>query len=273
MPGWSAARKAVAVTGAASGIGRALCSAFTRAGARSVLCLDRDVAGAQRTAELCKQTAQACSVDAAHCDASNAKSLRSALRAAGPIDLFAANAGVATVGDCGASDEAWQDTWNLNVMQIAWAADELCPAMIERGGGGILITASAAGLLTQLGSAPYATTKHAAVGLAEWLAITYGERGLSVTCVCPQGVRTPMITDAPTEGLSAVLAKAAGVDGLVEADEVAAEALQSLAEGRFLCMPGGSKGPQKHVERKAADRERWVRSMSKFNERLRAAET
>lgn len=231
--------------------------------------MDLDIASAQKTVDMLAVEAPNCAFQVERCDASNHSSLVSALRTANhPIDLFCANAGVATVGDCSAADAAWQKTWELNVMQTVWAADELVPSMAARGGGAILVTASAAGLLTQLGSAPYAVTKHAAVGLAEWLAITYGEAGLAVCCVCPQGVNTPMITAAPTDGDSAVVTNAASVDGLLEAEEVAAEALQCLAEGRFLCMPGDERGPAKHVLRKGADRERWIVGMRRLQAKL-----
>ena len=264
--GWKALNKAVAVSGAGSGIGRALCRKLAAAGARSVLALDVNLEHAQHTIDICEETAPECVGHAQYCDASDHSSLRAALLAQ-PLDLFCANAGVATAGDCSATDAAWQRTWQLNVMQLKWAADILVPSMTSRPeGGALLVTASAAGLLSQLGSAPYTTTKHAVVGLAEWLAITHSEAGLTVCCVCPQGVRTPMVEDLL--GVDSEM-RSLAVDGLMEADDVAAEALQSLEEGRFLCMPGGeARGAAKYVTRKAADRERWIAGMSRLQSNL-----
>ena len=262
---WSALGKRVAITGAGSGIGRALAQTLSRAGARSLLCLDNNIESCRKTVE----SLGSANAIAAQCDASNRTSLQAALRAA-DIDLFCANAGVATVGDCSAPEAAWDFTWRLNTMQTVYAAEVLVPSMIERGGGAFLVTASAAGLLTQLGSAPYAVTKAAAVGLSEWLAITHGDDGIRVCCVCPQGVRTPMIM-GENEGDAATVAAAAGVDGLLEPEEVADEALRCLEEGIFLCMPGGDKGPERHVVRKAADRERWIGGMRRLQSKLKKA--
>ena len=289
MRPWAAAGTAVAVTGAASGIGRALCQRLAAAGASRIFAIDQNVRGANETCDLIaaasSSSASLKSIKAVHCDVSDERALRAALREAAdlqPLDLFAANAGIATIGDCSTPVRAWQRAWDINVMQIVTAADELTPTMHKRGGGAFLVTASAAGLLTQLGSAPYAVTKHAAVALAEWLAITHGQggeqggsgsaaggggherHGITVSCVCPQGVRTPMI-----EGLLDGPSRALALDGLLEAEEVADEALACLAEGRFLCMPGGeAKGPQKHVARKAQDRERWVEGMQRLQAKL-----
>ena len=264
--GWRAAGKAAAVTGAGSGIGRALCGALAREGAKKVFAFDINLANAEQTAEKLATLHPDLEVQASQVDVSDDGALRAAIRAAGQIDLFCANAGVATMGELsGRMDVAeWQKTWQINVMQIATAADELVPSMLEREGGAFLVTASAAGLLSQLGSAPYTASKHAAVGLAEWLAITYGGRGLVVSCVCPQGVRTPMV-DGLLEGNA--LARAVAVDGLLEAEQVADDALACLAEGRFLCMPGRAGT---HVAKKAEDRERWITGMQRLQEKLLA---
>ena len=134
-----------AVTGAGSGIGRAICAALAKKGALSILALDVDSESAQETARLCQKISPVCAAEAAHCDASNSASLRAVLKST-PVDLFCANAGVATVGDCSVPDSEWLSTWNLNVMQLVWATDELVPVWRERGtGGGLLVTASAAG--------------------------------------------------------------------------------------------------------------------------------
>ena len=266
MVGWHAAKKAVAVSGAGSGIGRALCGALARAGARSVLCLARDLPSAEATARAVQSPS--CEATAQFCDAADSTSLRTVLAAAPPLDLYCANAGVATIGDAGAPEADWQKTWELNVMQIARAADVLVPGMIERGGGALLVTASAAGLLTQLGSAPYTATKHAAVGLAEWLSITHGGEGITVTALCPQAVRTPMIA-ALLEDPS-ITGSSASVDGVLEPEEVADEALRALEADRFLCMPDGAnaKSAARHVTRKAADRERWIAGMQRMQTKM-----
>ena len=267
--------RAAAVTGAGGGIGRALCRSLARQGATSILALDKETQGLGETIAMCDELSKgATTTTSAACDASNGSALRDALTAAGPIDLFCANAGVATVGDCSsASDADWNGAWDLNVMQIVRGAGVVVPGMIERGGGAILVTASAAGLLTQLGSAPYTATKHAAVGMAEWLSITHGGDGIAVTCVCPQGVKTRMAEemmggDASSPNAKAAMAAAMG--GLLDPDAVADEALAALAEGRFLCMPKG-QATEEHVAKKAKDRERWIEGMRRLQAKLVSA--
>jgi len=226
-----------AVTGAGSGIGRAICTALAKKGAHSILALDLDSDSAKETALLCKSISPHCKAEGVHCDASDSASLREVLRAREPVDLFCANAGVATPGDCSVSDSTWLKTFNLNVMQLVWATDELVPVWRERGTpGALLVTASAAGLLTQLGSAPYSA------------------------------VRTPLALAA----LDDAAMRAAGLDGVIEPEDVAEEALESLAEGTFLCMPGSAKGVQtaRHVEKKCADRERWINGMRRLQRKL-----
>ena len=222
--GFLPAGKRAAITGAGCGIGRSLAMALARAGARSILALDQDLDGARHTAELINTAAPSCTVEAEHCDASDRNSLVSALTAhrtasgelRRPIDLFCANAGALVTGDCKtASKSDWQFAWNLNVMQIVWGAQVLVPAMAERGrGGALLVTASAAGLLTQLGSAPYTATKHAVVGLAEWLAITHAQQGVQVCCVCPQAVDTQMVASIVDDKDNPL--RAAALDGLLQ---------------------------------------------------------
>ena len=267
MPSWLPAAKSAAITGAGGGIGRALCVALAKAGARSIVALDIDHEASKETAALCAAAHPGCAVRAERCDASDGEALRAALRRAEPLDLFCANAGMGSLGDCSAPASTWAASWELNVMQAVHAADELVPAMAARGGGALLITASAAGLLQQLGSAPYSVTKHAAVGLAEWLSVSHAHQNISVVCVCPQGVRTKM-----AEGMmQSDAARAAGLDGLLEPETVAEDALDCLAQGRFLCMPGGDQGPARHVAKKAADRERWIGGMRRLQAKLLAA--
>jgi NAD(P)-dependent dehydrogenase (short-subunit alcohol dehydrogenase family) len=257
------AGKVVVVTGAASGIGRALARRFAAEGARAVICADRDGAGAHVVAdEIGRQggalAAIAERVDVA-VDADVASLIERTERDVGPIDLFVSNAGIFVLGGAEVPNEEWDRIWSINVMAHVHAARALVPRMLARGGGYLLNTASAAGLLSQIGSAPYAVTKHAAVAFAEWLSITHGAQGLKVSVLCPQAVRTAMI--AGTEG-----GGVAGVDGVVEPEQVADAVIEGLADERFLILPH----PQvlEYVQRKGADYERWIRGMRRLQERF-----
>ena len=262
---WSPVGCRAAVTGGGSGIGRALCTALAESGARSVLVLDIDLGAAEDAAAAITALAPRCEVRAVRCDATKEASLRAALLSGGPVDCFCANAGIGAPGGCDAADAQWQRCWELNVMQTVWAARLLLPSMRRSAGGGaFVVTASAAGLLTQLGSAPYAVTKHAAVALAEWLAISHADDGVRVVCCCPQAVQTPMLGDVGTDQA----ARAAAADGIIQPAHVAAEVLDCLRDGTFLCMPGGDAGPAKHLVRKSADRERWIRGMKRLQKRM-----
>jgi len=215
----------IVVTGAAGGIGRALCRRFAADGARAVVPADRDLAGAQALAE--ELGGLAVELDAG--DESSVRALIDrAVEANGPIDIFVSNAGVpGALGGPEAADEAWDEAWRVNVMAHVWAARALLPAMLERGEGYLVNTASAAGLLTQVSSLVYSVTKHAAVAVAEWLAIEYGEQGIRVSCVCPQGVRTPML-DLAMEDPAGAAALTAG--GLLEPKDVADAVAAGIAE-------------------------------------------
>src|SRR5690606_6257213 len=155
-------------------------------------------------------------------------------------------------------DAEWQRIWSINVMAHVYAARALVPRMIARGGGYLLNTASAAGLLSQIGSAPYAVTKHAAVAFAEWLSITHGEQGIKVSVRCPQAVRPPMIGGTEEGGV-------AGVDGVLEPEQVADAVIAGLADERFLILPH----PEvlEYLQRQAADYDRWLRGMRRLQER------
>ena len=178
--------KIIVVTGAASGIGRALCHRFAEEGAKHIVCADRDATGAEDTAKAMGGTA--ITVDVSR--EAEIKAMIDKVEAEiGPIDLFCSNAGISVAGGVEVPNDDWQRIWDINVMSHVWAARHLVPLMSARGGGYLLNTASAAGLLNQVGSAPYGVTKHAAVGLAEWLAMTYGDQGIKVSVLCPQAVR------------------------------------------------------------------------------------
>lgn len=245
----------VVVTGAASGIGAALARRFAADGARGVVVTDVQDAVDDIGSEIGGL--------ALHCDVTNEAEVVAVADAAeerfGPIDLFCSNAGVFAFGGPEASDDAWRRSIDVNVMAHVYAARAVVPRMLERGGGYLLQTASAAGLLTQIGSAPYSVTKHAALAFAEWLAITYGEQGLKVSVLAPQAVRTAMTAGTDEGGV-------AGVDGMLEASDVAAEVVRGLDEERFLILPH----PQvlEYFRRKASDYERWIEGMQRLQRRF-----
>ncbi len=180
------------VTGGASGIGRSLCLAFAARGAAAVVVADTDAAGAAAVAQ--EITSRGEKALAAPGDMSREPDVRAlvarAEEAFGRIDVFCSNAGIIVAGGVEVPDPAWSRIWAINVQSHVYVARAVLPGMLARGEGYLVITASAAGLLTQLGSAPYAVTKHAAVALAEWLAITHGDQGIGVSCLCPQAVTT-----------------------------------------------------------------------------------
>jgi len=244
--------KIVVVTGAASGIGRSLALAFSQAGAAKVVCADLDSDGAGRTASEIDGVAYKIDVGIEN---ELSTLIDQVEREVGPIDIFCSNAGILTIGGLDVPDEDWQRIWDINVMSQVWAARHVVPRMIERGGGYLLNTASAAGLLNQVGAAPYGVTKHAAVGLAEWLAMTYGDDGIGVSVLCPQAVRSAM-----TEGHEDSVAS---VDGMLEPDVVADCCLQAIRDETFLVLPH----PQvlDYMRLKTNDYDRWLKGMRKLN--------
>ncbi|WP_299554437.1 SDR family oxidoreductase [uncultured Tateyamaria sp.] len=244
--------KIVVVTGAAGGIGRALCIAFADAGAKHVVCADKDIAGTEETARNINGT----TVEA---DVSNEEQIKTLIdnteTTVGPIDIFCSNAGVLVEGGADAPDTDWQRLWDINVMAHVWAARHVVPLMTKRSGGYLLNTASAAGLLNQIGSAPYGVTKHAAVGLAEWLAITHGDAGIKVSVLCPQAVRTAM-----TEGHEDHVA---AIDGMLEPEDAAKACLNAIRDETFLVLPHANV--RKYMQLKTADYDRWIVGMQKLN--------
>lgn len=248
--------KVVVVTGGANGIGEALCRRFAAEGARGVVIADCDMAGAEKVAREIGGLAVKVDVGV---EADLIRLVGTATSAFGPIDLFCSNAGVIALGGIEAPDAEWQRQWNINMMAHVWAARAVVPAMLARGHGYLLQTASAAGLLTQIGSAPYAVTKHAAVAFAEWLAITYGDRGLRVSCLCPMGVHTRMLDDAPG-GVADLLRCTA-----LTSDAVADAVIAGLADERFLILPHPVVA--EYFRHKADDYERWLRGMRRLQEK------
>ncbi len=248
------------VTGGGNGIGAALCRAFAAAGAARIVVADRDLASAEQVAG--EVGGVAVQVDVA--DPGHGAALATA--AGGPIDLLCLNAGVAQDGGVDATDAAWRRTWEVNVMAHVWALRALLPPMLERGSGYVLHTASAAGLLTNIGAAPYAVTKHAVVALAEWLAITHGDDGLRVSCLCPQFVKTGMLAEfEDVPGGRALVG-----DLALEPEEVAAAVVDGIRAEQFLILPH----PEvlEYFQRKASDYDRWLAGMRRLQGRVLAAE-
>jgi len=245
----------VVVTGAGHGIGAALCRRFAREGLRGLMVADLDGDAARAVAAESGGTAVAADV----ADPAAVEALVAEAEAAhGPVDLFASNAGIFVPGGVEVPVEAWQRIWEVNVLAHVHAARAVLPSMLERGEGYLLQTASAAGLLSQIGSAPYSVTKHAAVGLAEWLAITHGDQGIRVSVLCPQAVRTAMTGGLEEGGV-------AGVDGMLAPEAVAEAAVEGIAAERFWILPHPKVA--EYVRRKAADVDRWLAGMRRLQAR------
>jgi NAD(P)-dependent dehydrogenase (short-subunit alcohol dehydrogenase family) len=251
------------VTGGASGIGRAMCRRFAAEGA-SVVVADLDAPGAAAIAQEIGGVAVPGDMSV---EADVVALIDATLLSFDRIDLFCANAGIlwgarpendAAIVGPDAPDEAWERIWRVNVMAHVYAARALVPRMLEQGGGHILITASAAGLLTLLGNAPYSVTKHAAVALAEWLAVTYGDQGLRVSCLCPQLVRTEMLTSATP----AAEEQGLGHVDVLEPEQVAAAVVDGLRTEEFLILPHPEVA--EYFRRKAANYDRWLTGMRRL---------
>jgi NAD(P)-dependent dehydrogenase (short-subunit alcohol dehydrogenase family) len=246
--------KTALVTGGGSGIGAAMCRRFATAGARLVV-VDRDGAAAERVASEIGAVALAVDVGTA---AANAGMIADAEDAVGPVDLLVLNAGLGTAGGVEAPDEDWDVAWRVNVMAHVWAVRAWLPGALERGDGYVLHTASAAGLLTNIGAGPYSVTKHAVVALAEWLSITHGDEGLRVSALCPMFVETPMV-EALREQPGG---KALTALGVIQPDEVAEVVVQGLADERFLILPHPQVAEME--QHRTTDRDRWLAGMRRL---------
>lgn len=247
--------RCIVVTGAANGIGKGLAEKFASLGASHVVCADIDIEGAERIAADIGGIAK--TVDVA-CEDSIAALIQDIEAEIAPIDLFCANAGILTLGGLEVENDSWQRIWDINVMSHVWTARHLVPRMLERGGGYILTTASAAGLLNQIGAAPYGVTKHAAVGFAEWLAITYGDKGIGVSVLCPQAVRSEM-----TRGMEDSVAS---IDGLLEPQDVANACVEAIVNNQFLVLPHPKV--KDYMQAKTANYDRWISGMQKLRDRF-----
>lgn len=251
--------KVIVVTGGASGIGRALAQRFAQEGAQGVVVADRDEAGAQKVAAAVNGLAMAVDVSK---EADIQALVARTTEHYGRVDVFCSNAGIITRGGIDTSNQDWQRIWDINLMAHVFASRAVLPQMLARGEGYLLHTASAAGLLSQVDSAAYSVTKHAAVAYAEWLSINYGDQGIRVSCLCPQGVQTPMLMGESGDRKSFLL------DGAVTAEQVAEDVLQCMREERFLVLPH----PEvlQYLQRKTGDYDRWLKGMRKL--RQKAAE-
>jgi NAD(P)-dependent dehydrogenase (short-subunit alcohol dehydrogenase family) len=246
--------KVIVVTGAASGIGRGLCLRFFREGAKAIVAADVNEAGAKAVADEIKG-------EAVLCDVSREEDIIRLVKFVqdrhGRIDIFCSNAGILALGGYEVDNKTWQRIWEINVLSHVFAARAVLPGMIRQGGGAFVVTASAAGLLSQIGSLPYSVTKHAAVGLAENLAITYGDQGISVFALCPQAVDTEMTRQG---------GGVAAVDGMMKPEQLADAVIEAFRADEFLILPHPEV--KTYMQRKTSDYTRWLKGMRKLQERF-----
>jgi NAD(P)-dependent dehydrogenase (short-subunit alcohol dehydrogenase family) len=248
--------KVAVVTGGANGIGAALARRFAAEGARAIVVVDLDLPHAESVAAQVGGVAFKADVGVEQDIVRVAQGVEERF---GGIDLWCSNAGILFIGGVETPNAQWQKIWDVNVMAHVYAVRAVLPGMLARGGGYLLHTASAAGLLSQIGSATYSVTKHAVVALAEWLSITHAEQGIKVSVLCPQAVRTNMLGAAEDGSV-------AGVDGVIEPEQVAQAVIDGLADERFLILPH----PQvaEYFRRKATDYDRWLGGMRRLQRRF-----
>jgi NAD(P)-dependent dehydrogenase (short-subunit alcohol dehydrogenase family) len=249
--------KVIVVTGGAHGIGAAMLRRFHQEKPRALVVADRDQPAAEALARELGGVAVACDVSR---EAEIVALVERATKECGAIDLFVSNAGIAIGGGIDVADDEWRRIFDVNLMAHVWAARALLPAMVARKSGYLVATASAAGLLSMVGSAPYSVTKHAAVALAEWLAITYGDKGIKVSCLCPLYVNTDMLKGALNEAAGASI-KASGE--VIEPAKVADAVVDGIDAERFLILPHPEVAT--YFQRKAGDYDRWLAGMRKLH--------
>jgi NAD(P)-dependent dehydrogenase (short-subunit alcohol dehydrogenase family) len=249
--------KVIVVTGGAHGIGAAMLRRFQQEKPRALVVADRDQPGAEALARELGGMAVACDVSR---ETDIVALVERATREYGAIDLFVSNAGIAVGGGVETPDDEWRRIIDINLMAHVWAARAVLPAMVARGSGYLLATASAAGVLSMVGSAPYSVTKHAAVALAEWLAISYGDRGIKVSCLCPLYVNTDLLKGALNEAAGASI-KASGE--IIEPAKVADAVVAGIEAEQFLILPH----PEvlTYFQRKAGDYDRWLSGMRRLH--------
>ncbi|HEY5646061.1 MAG TPA: SDR family NAD(P)-dependent oxidoreductase [Pseudomonadales bacterium] len=255
--------RVVVITGAGSGIGRALARGAAALGAKAVVCTDLSAENATETARMIGAVATATGLDVGD-EAAIEALVADTETNIGPIDLFVSNAGYGQSGGLDLPTEDWMRMMNVHVWSHLAAARAVIPRMLTRGGGYLLNTASAAGLLTQINSGPYAVSKHAAVAFAEWIAINYGDQGIGVSVLCPQAVRTNILGPQPAGGERPK--GQASMDGVLEPETVADACFEAIREGRFLVLPHPEVAT--YFQRKANDYDRWLNGMRRFKDRL-----
>lgn len=250
--------KVVIVTGAGRGIGAAMCRQFAAAGAARVIVSDRDAEAAAAVAEGIGPTALSIHCDVA-CESQVADMVQQVLAQEQRIDLFCSNAGITVKGGLESSNADWQRMWEVNVMSRLYAARAVIPHMLERGTGYLVQTASAAGLLTEIGSASYSVTKHADLAMAEWLSTHYGRQGIRVSCVCPLGVETDMLDE--TDPIHRYLQLRS-----ITADQAATSILEGIRSEQFLILPH----PEvlEFFRLKGENYDRWLRGMQRMQQKL-----
>jgi NAD(P)-dependent dehydrogenase (short-subunit alcohol dehydrogenase family) len=252
--------RVILITGAGSGIGASMARRFQDEGASTVVVTDIDGEAAQRVAT--DIGGEAATLDVTD-EQATADVIRRVEDTHGRIDILCLNAGIPTDGSVDASNEDWQRTWDVNVMAHVFATRHALPGMLERGRGYIVTTASAAGLLTNIGAAPYSVTKHAAVALAEWISVTYGTRGIGVSCLCPMFVDTPMLDafQGHTEEMRGWVGNLA-----IDVDDVATAVVEGIREETFLILP--HPVVLEYFQRKSLDYDRWILGMQHLNKEL-----
>ena len=255
--------KVAIVTGAGSGIGRALAQRLVQVGARAVVCTDLSGANAEETARMIGSVASSAALDVAD-EAAIEKIVADTEARFGAVDLFVSNAGYGRAGGLDLPTSEWQKMMNVHAFSHLAAARAVIPGMIKRGGGYLLSTASAAGLLTQMDSGPYALSKHAAVAFAEWMAINYGDQGIGVSVLCPQAVRTNIL--GPRAAAASGRPRQASSDGILEPEFVADACLEAIRDERFLVLP--HPAVLTYFQRKANDYDRWLAGMRRFRQKL-----
>ena len=243
------------MTGGAGGIGLAIAKEFLNHNPKIIILADISFENINYTNE---------KIINKKCDISNETQINSLIdkvnKEFGLIDIFCSNAGILTLGDEQSSNEDWSKNWNLHVMAHVYAAKKLIPDMVNRGSGYFVNTSSAAGLLSHIDSVTYSTTKHAAIGFAEWLAITYGKKGIGVSILCPQAVKTSM-----TEGREN---EVSALDGMMEPEFVALEVINAVINERFLISPHPEV--EGYFQNKANNYSRWIGGMQKLRNKLKS---
>ena len=260
--------KVAVITGAGSGIGRALAEGMAQRGATHVVCTDLNEANALETAAAIGEGASGCALDVGD-EAAIEKLVADVEATHGGIDIFVSNAGYGQGGGLNLPTEDWMRMMNVHTWAHLAAARAVIPGMVKRGGGYLLNTASAAGLLTQMDSGPYAVSKHAAVAFAEWVSINYADQGIGVSVLCPQAVRTNIMGNAVRKKDEVVRESSgqASQDGVLEPEVVADACIEAMHEGRFLVLPHAEV--ETYFQRKANDYDRWLSGMRRFKAKLK----